>query len=82
MVEASELQKTKAIESRKCPGQLYVFEDKLGKGTQATVWKFNRNGSMFAGKVTSNDWIYEERKGDPEYWKKRMLSLCREFVFL
>ena len=75
-------QKAKAIESRKYPGELYIFEDKLGKGTQATVWLFSRNGQKFAGKVTSNDWIYEERKGDPEYWKKRMLSLCREFVFL
>ena len=36
----------------------------------------------FAAKVTSNDWIYEERKGEPEYWRKRMLSLCREMVFL
>ena len=36
----------------------------------------------FAGKVTSTDWIFEERKGDPNYWKKRMLSLCREMVFL
>ena len=38
--------------------------------------------SKFAGKITSTDWIYEVRKGDPEYWKKRMLSLCREMVFL
>ena len=36
----------------------------------------------YAGKITSNDWIMEPRKGDPEYWKKRMLSLCREIVFL
>mmetsp|Transcript_37321 Transcript_37321/g.45523 ORF Transcript_37321/g.45523 Transcript_37321/m.45523 type:complete len:210 (+) Transcript_37321:218-847(+) len=40
------------------------------------------NGRIFAGKVTSNDWIFEERSGDPDYWKKRMLSLCREFIFL
>ena len=80
--ESSNVQKTKAIESRKFPGKLYVFDDKLGKGTQATVWKFMRGNETFAGKVTSSDWIYEERKGDPEYWKKRMLSLCREFVFL
>lgn len=39
-------------------------------------------GRMFAGKVTANDWIFEERKGDNSYWKKRMLSLCREFIFL
>ena len=32
--------------------------------------------------MTSNDWIFEERSGDPDYWKKRMLSLCREFIFL
>ena len=37
---------------------------------------------VYAGKVTSNDWVFEERKGDPEYWKKRMLSLCRELIFL
>ena len=36
----------------------------------------------FAGKVTSSDWIYEPRKNDPEYWKKRMLSLAREIIFL
>lgn len=36
----------------------------------------------FAGKVTSNEWIYEPRRGEPEYWRKRMLSLCREIVFL
>jgi len=40
------------------------------------------DGQFFAGKVTSNDWIFEERAGDPDYWKKRMLSLCREFIFL
>mmetsp|Transcript_41387 Transcript_41387/g.54455 ORF Transcript_41387/g.54455 Transcript_41387/m.54455 type:complete len:95 (+) Transcript_41387:200-484(+) len=40
------------------------------------------NGRIFAGKVTSNDWIFEERSGDPDYWKKRMLSLCREIIFL
>ena len=36
----------------------------------------------YAGKITSHDWIYEPRRGDPEYWKKRMLSLSRELVFL
>ena len=46
------------------------------------MWKFNMDGRIFAGKVTSNDWIFEERQGDPDYWKKRMLSLCREFIFL
>ena len=54
----------------------------MGKGTQATVFKFHMGDQIFAGKVTSTDWIYEERKGDPDYWKKRMLSLCREFIFL
>ena len=39
-------------------------------------------GRYFAGKVTSNDWIFEERSGDKGYWKRRMLSLCREFIFL
>ena len=72
----------KAIESKKYPGQLYVFEEWLGKGKQAIVWKFNRDGQIFAGKATPNNWIYQERKNDPDFWKKRMLSLCREFVFL
>ena len=72
----------KAIESRKHPEKFYRFGEKLGKGTQATVYKFHMEDKVFAGKVTSNDWIYETRKGDPEYWKKRMLSLCREFIFL
>ena len=40
------------------------------------------DGQIFAGKVTSNDWIFEERSGDKDFWKKRMLSLCREFFFL
>ena len=40
------------------------------------------NGQIYAGKVTSNDWIFEEKKQDPLYWKKRMLSLAREFIFL
>ena len=31
--QSSNVQKTKAIESRKYPGKLYVFEDELGKGT-------------------------------------------------
>ena len=73
---------TKAIESLKYPNQLYFFRQRLGKGTQATVWKFDLNGQAFAGKVTPNSWIYEKKAGDPEYWKKRMMSLCREFVFL
>ena len=40
------------------------------------------DGQIFAGKVTSNAWIFEERSGDKDFWKKRMLSLCREFIFL
>lgn len=40
------------------------------------------DGQIYAGKITSNDWIFEDRSGDPNYWKKRMLSLCREFIFL
>ena len=59
-----------------------MFEKKLGKGVQSEVWLFKMDGQSYAGKITSNNWIYEERKGDPEYWKKRMLSLCREIVFL
>lgn len=74
--------KAKAVESRKYPGKHYVFQEKLGSGTQATVWKFNMDSRLFAGKVTANSWIFEERKGDHGYWKKRMLSLCREFIFL
>ena len=46
------------------------------------MWLFSLNDQKYAGKITSTNWIYEERKGDPEYWKKRMLSLCREMVFL
>ena len=72
----------KAIQSVKHKGQHYVFEKQLGSGVQATVWLFRMNDVKYAGKVTSNDWIFEERKGDPGYWKKRMLSLCREIIFL
>ena len=72
----------KAIQSVKHRGKHYVFEKKLGKGVQSTVWLFRLEGDKYAGKITSQDWIYEERKGEPEYWKKRMLSLCREIVFL
>ena len=46
------------------------------------MWLFRLDDQKFAAKVTSKDWIYEERKGEPEYWKKRMLSLCREMIFL
>ena len=74
--------KTKAISSVKHKGKHYLFESKLGSGVQSTVWLFRLDGEKYAAKVTSNDWIYEERKGDPEYWKKRMLSLCREIIFL
>ena len=56
--------KYKAIESRKHAGKNYVFQSKLGSGTQATVWKFSLDGNIFAGKVTSNDWIFEERASD------------------
>ena len=72
----------KAIQSVKYSGKHYLFEKQLGKGVQAAVWLFNMDGKRYAGKITSNDWIYEERKGDPMYWKKRMLSLCREMVFI
>ena len=72
----------KAIASIKHPGKHYLFEKELGKGVQASVWLFRLDGDKFAGKITSHDWIYEERKGEPEYWRKRMLSLCREMVFL
>lgn len=46
------------------------------------MWRFARGKQFYASKQTSNKWIYEERKGEPDYWKKRMLSLCREIVFL
>ena len=72
----------KAIESVKYPTQFYVFEKLIGKGCQSNVWKFSLGEKIFACKITSVDWIYEERKGEPEYWRKRMLSLCREIVFL
>ena len=74
--------KLKAIASVKYKGKHYLFEQQLGAGVQAQVWLFRMDEEKYAGKVTSNDWIYEERKGDPYYWKKRMLSLCREIVFL
>ena len=84
--EGSNLTKTtsklKAIASIKFPEKHYMFERELGAGVQSTVWLFRMDGQKYAGKVTSNDWIYEERKGDPQYWRKRMLSLCREMIFL
>ncbi len=79
---ASTQVKTKAISSVKHKGMHYFFEHKLGSGVQSQVWLFKLGGDNFAAKITSTDWIYEERKGDPEYWKKRMLSLCREIIFL
>lgn len=66
----------------KFAGKHYVFEKQLGKGVQAAVWLFKMDEQHYAGKITSHDWIYEPRRGDPEYWKKRMLSLSRELVFL
>jgi len=72
----------KAIASVKHRGKHYVFEKELGAGVQASVWLFRMDDKNYAGKVTSHDWIYEPRKGEPEYWKKRMLSLCREIIFL
>ena len=55
----------KAIQSVKHKGKHYTFEKELGKGVQSTVWLFTFDDQKFAGKVTSNDWIYEERRGDP-----------------
>ena len=72
----------KAIESIKHPNQVYLFEKVIGSGCQSTVWKFSMRDKTFACKVTSVKWIYEKRQGEPEYWRKRMLSLCREIVFL
>ena len=46
------------------------------------MWKFSLGEKIFACKVTSVEWIYVKRPGEPEYWRKRMLSLCREIVFL
>ena len=79
---ASSTIKAKAIASVKYKNKHYLFEKKLGAGVQANFWLFRMDGDKYAGKITANSWIYEERKGDPEYWKKRMLSLCREMVFL
>ena len=75
-------QRLKALASIKYPDKHYLFEKKLGAGVQSTVWLFRMDEQKYAAKITSNDWIYEERKGEPEYWRKRMLSLCREMVFL
>ena len=74
--------RVRAIQSVKFPEQNYLFERMLGQGVQSTVWLFRMGEKKYAAKVTSNRWIYEERKGDPQYWKKRMLSLAREMVFL
>ncbi len=80
---SSSRRNAKAIQSAKHPGKHYVFDKKLGKGVQSDVWLFRLDGQKkFAAKITSKDWIYEERKGEPEYWKKRMLSLCHEMIFL
>jgi len=61
---ARQKEKSRAVESRKHPGRHYIFQEKLGSGQQATVWKFNMDGKIYAGKVTSNDWIFEDRDGD------------------
>jgi len=37
------LVKKNVLQSRKFPGT-YIFEEKLGKGMQSTVWKFIRDG--------------------------------------
>ena len=74
--------KAKAIQSVKHQGKHYLFEKKLGEGKQGAVWLFKMDDKKYAGKITSNEWIMEKRPGDPDYWKLRMLSLCREMVFL
>ena len=48
---------------------------------QATVWKFVKDGEVFAAKQTSNDWIYE-KKDNPAWTKRRQQSLAREILFL
>ena len=42
-VEAPKLVKKQVLQSRKFTGT-YIFEEKLGKGMQSTVWKFVRDG--------------------------------------
>jgi len=48
------------LPSRKFTGT-YIFEEKLGSGAQATVWKFIKDGVVYAAKQTPKSWIYEKK---------------------
>ena len=75
------LVKKNVLQSRKFGGQ-YIFEEVLGKGMQSTVWKFVKDGEIFAAKQTSKSWIYEKQKESKEWVKRRQQSLAREILFL
>ena len=59
--EEPKLVRKNVLQSRKFPGSTYIFEETLGKGMQSTVWKFIKDGEVFAAKQTSKDWIYEKQ---------------------
>jgi len=80
-VEAPKLVKKNVLPSRKFNGT-YIFEEKIGKGMQSTVWKFVRDGEVFAAKQTSKAWIYEKEAESKEWVKRRQQSLAREILFL
>lgn len=81
MVEPAKLVKKQVLQSRKYSGT-YIFEEKLGKGMQSTVWKFVREGQVYAAKQTSKTWIYEKASENMEWVKRRQQSLAREILFL
>lgn len=49
---------------------------------QSTVWKFVKEGELFAAKQTSKAWIEEKKATSPEWVKRRQQSLAREVLFL
>ena len=49
---------------------------------QSTVWKFVREGQVYAAKQTSKTWIYEKAAESMEWVKRRQQSLAREILFL
>lgn len=49
---------------------------------QSTVWKFIKDGEVFAAKQTSKEWIYEKQHESQEWVKRRQQSLAREILFL
>jgi serine/threonine protein kinase len=80
-IDAPKLVKKQVLPSRKYTGT-YIFEEKLGKGMQSTVWKFVRDGQVYAAKQTSKTWIYEKAAESMEWVKRRQQSLAREILFL